>query len=113
MIVNIDLSQEIFAIDMSNALNSSLKHVASMFCDPYNYMKTRLLFNFADRSHTVIKKILIWKHTFFSSHMIISKLSLDARVVMTSAGPSRFFFVSKWHVKVQARMKVIENVMKG
>ena len=32
--LNIDPLQEIFAIDMLRALN--------MFCDPYNYMETRL-----------------------------------------------------------------------
>ena len=31
-----------FTIDMLRALKSSLSIVASMFCDPYNYIETRL-----------------------------------------------------------------------
>ena len=37
MIRRIDLSQEIFAIDMLTALKSFI--VASMFCDGYDYME--------------------------------------------------------------------------
>ena len=37
MITSIDVSQEIFAMDMLKALKST-----SMFCDLYNYMETRL-----------------------------------------------------------------------
>ena len=39
MIVNIDPSQEIFAIDILRALKSSLKHRRKMFCDPTTIWK--------------------------------------------------------------------------
>ena len=42
MVVNIDFSQEIFAIDMSRALKSSLKHRRKHVLRPLNYMETRL-----------------------------------------------------------------------
>ena len=41
MITGIDLSQEIFAINVMRTLNSLSSIVASMFSDPYNYMETR------------------------------------------------------------------------
>ena len=42
MIVNIDLSQEIFAINMLRALKSYLKHRHKHVLRPLNYMETRL-----------------------------------------------------------------------
>ena len=44
MIAGIHSSQEIFAIDMLTALKPSVEHddIASMLCNCYDYMKTRL-----------------------------------------------------------------------
>ena len=42
MIAGIQISQEIFAIDVLTALNPLWSIVGSMFCDCYDYMETRL-----------------------------------------------------------------------